>query len=156
MGASARKPSRWYHWYDTIGPRDVISDVTSPIDSSWPLSCRLPVVKNPLSPAVSEIFSVKMDTDTTTYQMTPRYTPQPYSWGMNGLEISELKSVQRHAPASGCLVKIQFYATLTQWLTEGAKSAKWASGTTASSATLYVNNYFYSCKLQHATLLQLQ
>jgi len=41
--------------------------VTSPIDSTWPLSYRLPIVNNPLSPVVSK----------TTYQTPPRYTPQP-------------------------------------------------------------------------------
>jgi len=36
----------------------VTSSVTSPFDSAWPLSYRLPIVNNPRSPVVSEIFSM--------------------------------------------------------------------------------------------------
>jgi len=37
----------------------VTSWVTLQIDSDWPLSYRLPIVNNPLSPVVFEIFNVK-------------------------------------------------------------------------------------------------
>jgi len=44
------------------------SSVTSPFDSVWPLSYRLPIVNKPLSPVVFEIFSVKK-TDTDTHAL---------------------------------------------------------------------------------------
>jgi len=58
----------------------VTSSVTSPFDSSWPLSYRLPRVNNPVSPVVSEIFCVKKRHALPPYQTPPRYAPQPYGW----------------------------------------------------------------------------
>ena len=52
----APNPSCWHHCYDVIG--HMTSSVTLPIDSARPLSYRLPIVNNSLSPVVSEIFSV--------------------------------------------------------------------------------------------------
>ena len=61
------------------------SSVTSPIDSARPISYRLPVVNTPLSPVVSEIFSVengrrharRHDVPHADIQNATRYTPQP-------------------------------------------------------------------------------
>jgi len=47
----------------------VTSSVTSPFDSSWPLSYRLPIVTYPLSPLVSEIFELKV-ADPPTHKQT--------------------------------------------------------------------------------------
>ena len=55
------------------------SSVTSPIDCAWPLSYRLPIVNNPLSPVgiVSEIFDpqnehTRMRAHTTYTKLHPR------------------------------------------------------------------------------------
>jgi len=63
-------------------PGHVTSSVTSPIDSARPLSYRLPIVTNLLSPVVSERLQRRTPSLTPTDQTLPGYTSQPYGWGI--------------------------------------------------------------------------
>jgi len=74
-------------WHHQVIWCHMTSSVMTSIDSGWPLSYRLQIVNNPLSPVVSEIFSIKnghWHTWTRTMYQTPsRYTHRPYGWGMH-------------------------------------------------------------------------
>ena len=65
----------------------VTLSVTSPFDSAWPLSYRLPIVSNPVSAVVSEIIvtharrslpnATQLDTPVVGWGSTKKYTMDP-------------------------------------------------------------------------------
>jgi len=70
----------------------VTASVTSPIDSAWPISYRLPIV-NKQPPIYRSFRDVHAH---ATHQTPPRYTPQPWAGGP-ATEVNQQRGDDRHS-----------------------------------------------------------